>query len=199
MVGIVLNPQGSRKVGGRGSNHERRVASIAVRLFDLLAGQHGLGGDYRNVLRIAALVHDAAKPQGARGHHIRGAQRVLTDSTLRLTHWQRRAVAFLVRYHRGDVPSRGQEEILIAGDGRGRLRKLLAILRAADALDSRRQSAAAIIVRLKSETLLQIRCLVEGESSDFRDRFNKRRKFALLRETLGLRVRVKVSPALASV
>jgi exopolyphosphatase/pppGpp-phosphohydrolase len=198
MVGIVFNPHKCQIVRGRGSNHERRVASIAVRLFDLLAAQHQLGRDYRNVLRIAALLHDAAKPDGARGHHVRGAEMLLADPSLRLSQWQRRACAFLVRYHRGAIPPRGQEEILVRGDGRRRLRMLLALLRAADGLDSRRQWASAIIVRRKSDTL-RIRCLVEENPCEFRERFNKRRKFALLHETLGLRVRVKVSPALVSV
>src|SRR4051794_23911798 len=105
MVAVLLNSKARRIVPSRGSSHERRVASIALRLFDLLGQQHGLGPDYRQVLRIAALLHDAAKPHGTRGHHIRGAEMILADADLRLSAWERRASAFLVRYHRGAVPA----------------------------------------------------------------------------------------------
>ena len=204
MVGIPLNHTEVRSLtrgGARGrlfgqlgcSKHERRVASIAVRMFDLLSTEHGLGARHRGLLRIAGLVHDAAKRYGAADHHIRGARFVMRDRSLRLTARARRAVAYLVRYHRGDVDD--VDGVLRPGDGRRKMRLLLALLRAADALDGRNLSAASIVIRKKGRKL-KIECRVDGNVDRARDRFARRSKFKLLQETLGLRAQVRVRAAL---
>jgi exopolyphosphatase/guanosine-5'-triphosphate,3'-diphosphate pyrophosphatase len=176
------------------SRHERRVAAIAVRMFDLLCADHGLGMRHRGLLRIAALVHDAAKRYGDADHHVRGARFVLRDRSLRLTARARRAVAYLVRYHRGDIAD--VDGLLRSGDGRRKLRILLALLRAADALDSRNLTATSIVIRKKGRKL-KIQCRVEGEIDRARERFARRSKFELLQETLGLRAQVRVRCASA--
>ena len=174
------------------SEHERRVATIATRLFDLLAAQHGLSKSYRALLHTAALVHDAARPLGADDHNIRGAELVLEDRSLDLTPWERRAVAYLVRYHRGRVPTAG--EIILPGDGRRKLRVLLALLRAADALDSRRVPAQAIIVRRKQRKL-RVHCLVGEElEAAARAALGRPRKLKMLEKIFKLRVQVRIEP-----
>ena len=195
MVGILLNAQPSiqtptptypRLRGKLGcSPHERRVATIALRMFDLLAGQHRLGPKYRNLLRIGALLHDAARPLDPPNHHVRGAELVLRDTRLPLPQRHRRAVAYLVRYHRGNPD-----------DAPRNLRVILGLLRAADALDSRHLAASAIVIRLKGDRL-RIECLVEGDLDEARRRFDRPGKFKLLRKALGLRVEVRVRQAIA--
>jgi exopolyphosphatase/pppGpp-phosphohydrolase len=202
MVGILVNCDtvyrmritrgGARQSPPFGaSDHELRVAAIAVRLFDLLAPLHGLGANYRTILKHACIVHDCAKPAGADGHHVRGAAMVLEDMALPLNTWQRRAVAFLVRYHRGQVPEIGKEKILVAGDGRRKLRVLLGMLRAADSLDSRRLWASVILLSL-DDSLVNVRCFFEGDKSLAERRFSEG-KFELLEDALGVRVRVKIN------
>jgi len=183
------------RVRGRlgGSEHERRVATIAPRLFDLLADQHQLDPNYRRLLHLAALVHDAAKPDGADGHEVRGAEMVLADRTLDISPEQRRAVAFLVRYHRGPVPR--ADRILRRGDGRRKLLVLLALLRAADALDSRRVQPTALIIR-RTPRKICVKCLVEGDTADAAQMLGRPRKFKLLEKTFGLRVRVRIESTL---
>jgi HD domain len=204
MVGILLSSTampatngatlGLRLPGHLGcSPHERRVATIALRMFDLLAPQHGLGPDYRRLLRIGALVHDAARRYGAAEHHVRGAQFVLRDRTLGLTASQRRAVAYLVRYHRGPVED--VDGLLQPGDGRRKIRVLLALLRAADALDSRHLAAEAIVIRRKGGKL-RIQCLVDAPLDEARERFERPDKFRLLEKVLGLGVQVRVRQAI---
>ena len=155
------------------SDHERRVATIATRLFDLMAPKHQLAASYREVLHLAALLHDAAKPMGSDGHEVRGAEMVMSDPTLRLTPWQRRAVAFLIRYHRGEVPT--VDEILHRGDGRRKLYVLLGFLRAADALDRRQVSATALIIR-RTGRKLRVQCLVEGDAGEARKLLGRRKE-----------------------
>src|SRR5687768_15552641 len=67
------------------SGHERRVAQIAMKLFDLLRARHGLDGEHRSLLETAALVHDAAKDASPADHDVRGAEMVLADRWLPLT------------------------------------------------------------------------------------------------------------------
>ena len=204
MVGILLNPQPSihtrnvaypRLRGGLGcSPHERRVATIVLRMFDLLASQHRLASKYRNLLRIGALLHDAGRPLDPPNHHVRGAELILRDTRLALSQRHRRATAYLVRYHRGDPTD--VDNLLQPDDPRGRMRVLLGLLRAADALDSRHLAASAIVIRLKGDRV-RIECLVEGDLDEARRRFDRPGKFKLLRKTLGLRVEVRVRQALA--
>src|SRR3954449_479784 len=134
----VISREGNRGSWGRGrttfemirslggcSPHERRVAGIATRLFDLLLPLHSLGAAERRLLRVAALLHDCGRVAvGADGHNVHGATIVGEDRQLPLTASRRRAVASLVRYHCGRVPRLGDDEVLLPGDGRRKLRTL---------------------------------------------------------------------------
>ena len=202
MVGVVIQhpgaaPAAKPRLRGRlgSSSHEQRVARIALRLFDLLSSEHSLGRKYRSILRTGALLHDCARRYGAADHHVRGAALVMEDRALRLSAWQRRCVAYLVRYHRGKVPRSSQSEILEPGDGRRKLRILLGFLRAADGLDSRRISATAIIARRKSQRV-RIKCLVSEPVEEAQHRLARPRKFRLLERTLKLSVDARVEPVL---
>src|SRR5262245_22688900 len=135
-----------KSLGGY-SPHERRVARIATRLFDVLEPLHQLKPSDRRLLRIAALLHDSGRAGRAEDHHVRGADAVLDDFTLPLKPSKRRAIGYLVRHHCGRVPPLGCDEILKPGDRRRKLRILLALLRAADGLDSRRIKSPAIIAK----------------------------------------------------
>lgn len=173
------------------SAHERRVTVIALRLFDLLAPLHGLGKSYRKVLRAAALLHDAARPLGADNHHIAGARMIFHDEALNICSSQRRRIAYLVRYHCGPVPPSSRSEFLRPDDRRRKMRRLLAFLRAADGLDSRRISASAIIIKRKGRRV-RIHCWVDDSLARAQDAFQRRRKFKLLEKSLDLQLSVRV-------
>ena len=116
---------------------------------------------------------------------------VLRTRNLPITPQQRRAVAYLVRYHAGRIPALRQDEILQPGDGRRKLLILLALLRAADGLDSRRISSPAIIAKMRSRRL-RVRCIVPRRVSRARRILHRKAKFQLLEQTLGLRVKLRV-------
>lgn len=173
--------------------HERQVLGIATRLFDLTAGFHGLPPFCRRFLRIGALVHDVGRVGGPAGHHVRGAQMVLRNHYLPLSAEERQAAAFLTRFHRKRPPSRRSIREWTPDESRvGVLRKLLAILRAADALDSRRMAAQGLTMRLEG-CRLRVQCFVDGDRAAAGRALNKRRKFLMLREVLGLSVKVQIS------
>ena len=180
------------------SRHERRVASIAVRLFDLLAGAHELGRKYRKLLHLAALLHDAGRVYGSKGHEHSGAAMVLADRSLPLSRCHRRAIAYVIRYHRGPVPATlGQQQILQSDDPHGKLRILLGILRVSDALDSRRLRPRTIIIK-RTAKKLRITCRVSDNLEEAKSRLGGRGKFELLESELGLRVRLRIKKSVPS-
>jgi len=174
--------------------HERRVLAIASKLFDLTTHLHGLGALHRKVLRMAALLHDVGRRFGEKNHPADGARMIEDECFLPLTRRQRRAVMYLTRYHRGAVPALGYDGILRKGDGRKELRILLALLRAADALDSRQLDPPVLALALKGRKL-SITCYIEEDCARSRKTFRRRKKFRLLEEVLRMRVEVEVRHA----
>src|SRR5687768_4927228 len=100
--------------------HERRVAAIASQLFDLTRNLHGLSLAERRLLRLGALVHDVGRCVSKQDHPAEGACMLLDDTTLPLTPVERRALAYLTQYHRGQVPTARGDAILRRGDAHER-------------------------------------------------------------------------------
>ena len=192
----------SERLGG--SAHERRVASIAATLFDLTAPLHGLASlADRRLLQLAALVHDVGRCAGKSGHPAAGAAMVLSDdSPLPLTAAERRAVAYLTLHHRGAVPRIGDDDVLHHGeDDDERLLKLLALLRAADALDSRSLESPRLVFALlpagsgpgaNPRPRLRVSCYLRTDSAKARRAYERRKKFRLLEDAFGCRVEVEI-------
>ena len=185
------------------SAHERRVASIAATLFDLAAPLHGLTSlADRRLLQVAALVHDVGRCASKADHPAGGAAMVLSDDTLPLTAAERRAVAYLTLYHRGAVPEAGDDDILHHGDDDAeRMLKLLALLRAADALDSRSLESPQLVFAMvpgrrieggTSRPRLRVACYLQHDSDKARRVYRRRKKFRLLEDVLGCRVEVEI-------
>lgn len=172
------------------TGHERRVAAIASRMFDLTASRHRLGEDYRTLLRQAAIVHDVGRHWNDADHPQEGAFLLLADGSAPLSPTQRRHLAYLTRYHRGRVPAADARTVLRHDDPVRELRIVLALLRAADALDKRRSKKhgrPTLRLRLRGSTL-RIDCQATKQTTRALD---KSSKFALLRQTTGCDVRLR--------
>jgi hypothetical protein len=168
------------------------VARIALKLFDLLGDEHGLNDEFRLILQTAALRHDAAKSFSPADHEVRGAAMLLSDAQLTLRGWQRRAAAFLVRFHRDpDAGAAGLAEFRLPPGRAAEILTLLALLQSADGLDSRGVPTSAVIIRRKNRKL-QVLCLVSAKLNKARRTFTRRRKFKLLRRVLGIELDVRV-------
>ena len=179
-------------------DHELRVLVIATKLFDLTDEVHELRPRDRRTLRLAALLHDVGRRFGERNHPADGAQMIADDHTLPISTRQRRAIAYLTRYHRGAVPRAGYDGILCRGDRRKPLMRVLALLRAADALDNRQLHPPTIAIAFKDAKAgrkLSIICFVESDLAKARKVFRRRKKFRLLEELLDLKVEVEVERA----
>lgn len=184
--------------------HERRVAAVASQLFDLTRGLHGLNLAERRLLRLGALVHDVGRCVSKAEHPSEGAWMLLDDTTLPLTPAERRAVAYLTRYHRGAVPPLGEDAVLRPSDGADRLLRLLAILRVADALDSRSLDQPARLVfalsasdqRRDGGRVLRITCYLTADSTKAHKVYRRRsKKFRLLEDLLDVRTEVELDRA----
>jgi exopolyphosphatase/pppGpp-phosphohydrolase len=183
------------------TRHEQRVASIASNLFDLTLPLHGLTPTSRRLLRLGAMVHDVGRCISKADHPADGAAMLRADSTLPFTPAERRALAYFTLHHRGPVPAPGRDEILARCDDADRLRLLLAMLRSADALDSRALEPARVVFALGGMKLstgrrsLRVTCYLERDCPKARKVYRRRKKFRLLEELLDLRVEVDIAHA----
>lgn len=171
------------------TRHERRVARVASRLFDVTARRHRLNAGHRRLLRLAALVHDVGRGLDDDDHPSEGAFLLLANQSLPFSSSDRRALAFLTLHHRGSLPDLRRPSILASEDRFDELNVLLALLRAADAVDSRRRGPARVRFEL-DRSRLKVHAVVARKRSAIRER-----KLRLLGPAIGCDVAVRVRAA----
>ncbi|MEM8874441.1 MAG: HD domain-containing protein [Planctomycetota bacterium] len=169
--------------------HEDRVAAHADRLFELLAPLHKLDADARRTLRRAAWLHDVGRCIADDGHEVHGADMIAEDTTLPIDRAERKMLAYLTRRHRGKVPT--DDPLLDDRASRRTTRLLLGMLRAADALDCRKCEPPTLIFE-KRRTAVVVHVYATEPNRHLRKLGLGRKKFALLRDTLGIRIEVEV-------
>jgi len=175
-----------------GTAHERRVMDIALGMYSLLQPIHQLPPRYRRMLKIGALVHDVGRHRGSDRHHIRGARMVAKARYLNITPEERIFAAYAARYHRGPIPTGEDSARLLPSEHFRPMRILLAILRAADALDKRRLTPPTILLK---RTGYQLRVAVVTGPSHYdtlRKALDGRRKFRMLSNELDVSVKLKL-------
>jgi exopolyphosphatase/guanosine-5'-triphosphate,3'-diphosphate pyrophosphatase len=176
--------------------HEQRVSEIAQKLFDLTWPLHGLGRRERRLLRLAALVHDVGRAIDDLTHPKQGARMILEADHLPLSRFERRALAYVTRRHRGDVPEPRCDKYLNADDDARTLLIVLALLRAADALDGRSLESPRLVFALLGKQL-RITCYLDSECPKAWRAYSRRKKFRLLEAQLDIRIEVRPEHARA--
>ena len=126
--------------------HSNHVTRLALELFDGLAAEDRgarLPGRQREILRLAALLHDVGRSKSETGRQkatlglIRRLHPPLGVSSADL-----QLAGIVARYHRGALPRAGQKALRgVARGDREMLLRLAAILRLADAFDAERNGA----------------------------------------------------------
>jgi exopolyphosphatase/pppGpp-phosphohydrolase len=116
--------------------HAQHVMQLALDLFQITWPLHGFGPGEAELLRRAALLHDAGILISFRGHH-KASLRLIQHATLPgLTTAAQMEVACIARYHRKALPRKSHA---VYGDlsrsERQRVDELGGILRLADAFD----------------------------------------------------------------
>jgi exopolyphosphatase/pppGpp-phosphohydrolase len=174
--------------------HEQRVATIATTLFELTRNRHGLGYADLRMLRMAACVHDVGRAVCDETHPEEGRRMLLADTQLPVTTAQRRLLAYLTLHHKGAVPAAGDDSVLAEADDADRALTLLALLRSADALDSRSLSSPRLVFALVGRRL-SVTCYLQEECAKARKVYRRRKKFRLLEELLDCRVEIDIAHA----
>jgi exopolyphosphatase/guanosine-5'-triphosphate,3'-diphosphate pyrophosphatase len=117
--------------------HARHVAALALRLFDQLRTEHGLGDRERLLLEVAALLHDIGNYVNLRGHHKHTQYLLSVSDIFGLSQDDMAVVSNVARYHRRALPQKSHLPYMaIDREGRVLVNKLSAILRLANALDA---------------------------------------------------------------
>jgi exopolyphosphatase/guanosine-5'-triphosphate,3'-diphosphate pyrophosphatase len=116
--------------------HNLQTARLAVRLFDVTASLHGLGGREREWLEYAALLHDIGYSIHYRSHH-KHSYYLITNANLdAFDPREIEIIAHSARFHRGGSPKPGHPALADLKPWQQRtIRKLSALLRLADSLD----------------------------------------------------------------
>ncbi len=130
--------------------HAEQVRSLATLIFDHTRGLHRLDPKDRELLELAAMVHDVGICEGAEGHQRRALDMVM-KADLPLDEVERRMLACIARYH-GLRSPRGGDRVFkgLTQSERKRVCKLSAILALADGLDrSHRSLVGSVEVRIR--------------------------------------------------
>src|SRR5690606_15111001 len=98
---------------------------------------HGLEGPDRTLLMAAALLHDCGKLISSNRHHKHSRYLILHSGIEGLDESEVDMVAMIARYHRGPRPRKTHSRYgELDSSDRKRVKKLAALLRIADGLDS---------------------------------------------------------------
>ncbi len=121
--------------------HARKVADLAVELFDGTVELHGLGPDSRELLELGALLHDIGEHVSRAGHDRHTAYLVENGGLRGFSPAEVAKLSVLGRYHVRGTPKASFESFAALGaEDRAEVTALVAILRLADALDSAHSS-----------------------------------------------------------
>lgn len=181
---------------GHDLSHGEQVRMLARSIFDQLGDVHRLPAELGVILEVAALLHDVGEVLNTRSHHKHSAYMILWGRIPGLDTQQRMMVAALARTHRKSPPESKKHAEYAQLDKlqRQQVRKLAAILRLADALDTEhRQSIEKVLVSRVGHTIALDLVLCEDAAEIEPE--SLMRKSALFEDEFGLRVTMTVGSA----
>jgi exopolyphosphatase/guanosine-5'-triphosphate,3'-diphosphate pyrophosphatase len=173
------------------TSHGEQVRKLARALFTQLRDVHQLPDEVLVVLEIGALLHDVGEVVNTRGHHKHSEYMIRWGRIPGLEGVQREMVALLARCHR--KPTADVRKIIaeapLPKDRRTHVRRLTALLRLADGMDTdHRQRIETLVASRVGESIALD--LVTAEVG--RDDSSLGRKADLFREEFGLPVQITV-------
>ncbi|MDF1567140.1 MAG: HD domain-containing protein [Spirochaetaceae bacterium] len=116
--------------------HAEFVRKQALRIYEAMNTELGLGGYHKLFLEAAALLHDVGIFISATSHHKHGQYIVRNSDIFGLSSTDKEIVSHIVRYHRRAKPQRSHGLYMsLWRTDRTVVQKLSALLRIADALD----------------------------------------------------------------
>jgi exopolyphosphatase / guanosine-5'-triphosphate,3'-diphosphate pyrophosphatase len=175
------------------TTHGEHVRLLARALFHQLRDVHGVPDDMGVLLEVAALLHDVGEVVNQRGHHKHSEYMIRWGRIPGLDDNGREMVALMARTHRKDSARVRQlvNDSPLPKEARAQLRKMIGLLRLADGLDSEHRSRVEQVVCTRMGDAIVLDLVVRDGPQ--RDDAQLLRKADVLREELGLDVRVTVA------
>jgi exopolyphosphatase / guanosine-5'-triphosphate,3'-diphosphate pyrophosphatase len=120
--------------------HSKLVGKLALRLYDDISqcGTPQFAGSSRKILEASAILHEVGRRGQKNGSHQKRGYRMVGKLTppIGWTEEEMRAVAAIVRHHKGALPSNDESSFVgLTAQGRSSLLALMGILRLANAFD----------------------------------------------------------------
>jgi exopolyphosphatase/guanosine-5'-triphosphate,3'-diphosphate pyrophosphatase len=177
---------------GFDERHALQVTRLALALFDQLANLHRLPASARGLLEAAALLHDVGHAVSPQRHHKHTFYLVANADVAGFSDQERQLVALVARYHRRTPPEAGRPDLQGLAPGQLRLlRRLVALLRVADALD--RSHAQQVQGLRASVPNGRVRVVARTRGAIDLELWDVAREAAFFRQALGRRLDVVTS------
>lgn len=174
--------------------HGREVAELAVALFDATVEVHGLGAEERELLELAALLHDIGEHVSRDGHARHTAYLIENGGLRGFSPDEVRMLSVLGRYHtRGRPRDTFPAFETLGPDEQQRVLKLLALLRLADGLDVSHASVVRRVEAVVTEDAVELIVTAKGDAE--LERWMLQRKKGLFEEMFGRCLELWVSAA----
>jgi len=175
------------------TTHGEQVRRLATQLFAQLRDIHQLPDDLLVILEVASLLHDVGEVVNTRGHHKHSEYMIRHGRIPGLDGTRREMVALLARCHRKAAADARKliADSPLSKDQRVQLRRLTAILRIADGLDSEhRQRVQSVVASRAGDTIVLDLVTRDGPG---RDDTQLVRKTDMFQDELGHAIRFTVA------
>ncbi len=176
------------------TTHGEQVRRLARALFTQLRDLHQLPEELGVLLEVAALLHDVGEVVHTRGHHKHSEYMIRWGRIPGLDGVGREIVALLARSHRKSASEARKliADSAIPKDQRTVTRRLLALLRLADGLDSGHRQRFDGVVASRSGTAVVLDLVTSGTAAGPIDTAELLRKRDLFEEEFGCTVQVTI-------
>lgn len=143
--------------------HARQTCRLALDLFDQLPRLHRLPASARGLLAAAALLHDVGHAVSPNRHHKHTFYLISSADLPGFSDRERLLVALIGRYHRRSAPERHRPDLEeLPSDEFRTVRRLVALLRVADALDRSHQQPVVSIRTARRNGVAHITARTRG-------------------------------------
>ncbi len=181
----------------RSGGHPKDVQRLSLSLFDQLSALHGEGGEARELLKYAALLHDIGAAVHPTNHHLHSAYLVLHGELRGFTDEERRFMALVVRLHLDNCDLDADPALCaLSEEDRRRVLLLSALIKLADGLD-RAKSGNIEKVKVRTPKKGALSILATASVDTGLEKWAAEQKADLFRRFFGRDLRVDVRVALA--
>lgn len=180
---------------GYNRTHAEQVQRLALSLFGQCAALHRLDDRYRELLGYACLLHDVGYLISHKGHHKHSYYLIRNGGLQGFTEQEIEIISNIARYHRKSWPRKSHYSFQqLDHEGRDAVRKLIPIVRLANALDRTHYSVVdALDCRQRNG---RVEVIVHSAKDMELEMWTGRRQCPLFEREYGVDVTVKLASEL---